>query len=105
MPIAGLRNDRRTRPWAAILTIACLPALCASEAPAGAFCGPPEIATPVVVARCPAFKEFSEAESIALGKAMAALRKSDPKSPILVALEDAFRLREGCRGYARAAPK
>ena len=81
------------------MTTILLLAACASDGVAGAFCGPPDVATPVVVARCPAFREFSEAESIALGKAMAALRASDPKSVVLIALEDAFRLREGCRGY------
>lgn len=94
-------EPRKPRPMllvAGILTISCLLAPSASDA--GALCGPPRIAPSIVSRGCPAFREFTEAESIALGRAMAALRAREPQSIILVALEDAFRLRAGCRALA-----
>ena len=46
------RRRRRMPPAAAISMTACLLAASVSEGFAGAFCGPPDVTTPVVVTRC-----------------------------------------------------
>lgn len=56
---------------------------------------------PVVQARCPPLRDYSPAQSIALGEARAALRAREPGSILLTVVDDAFNLRERCRALEK----
>jgi hypothetical protein len=56
---------------------------------------------PVVQIRCPPLRDYSPAQSIALGEARAALRAREPASILLTVVDDAFNLRERCRALEK----
>lgn len=80
-------------------TLLCL-AASVSDGPAGTFC---KIETQPIV-RCPAMATYSDAESVAVGRALAALRARDPGNPLLRVVEDAFALRHACRAMPGGLP-
>lgn len=89
---------RSTRSVALVSTTVCSLVASSSELQAMGC----TIQPPVVVARCPPLKEYTPAESIAIGNARSALRAREPGNLILDVLDDAFALRQACRALMSA---
>ena len=83
------------RPMALSLTTTLLLGVCISDAAAMACRYEPP--TSVLRIQCPPLKEYTTAQSIAIGEARKTLRAREPKSILLDVMDDAFALRSQCR--------